>query len=118
MRVLANQDNNVVFLLVESDGKTPAIVESSGITVEYSVNCSQFAAYIGDVLSIGKGWYCLSINPGDAPDLSPLVLTASAQGTLEWRDIIEVVNMPRTSPWNSSDAGQWHLPVGRFGVIR
>ena len=118
MRVLANQDNNVVFLLVEPDGITPASVESSSITVEYSVNCGQFAGYVGDVSSIGRGWYYLSINPGDAPDFSPLILTASAQGTLEWRDILEVSNPKETTQQPVAQAGQWYLPIGRFGVIR
>lgn len=118
MRILANQPNNIVLLLVLSDGVTPASTNVADIDVKYSINCSQFATYAGVVSSMGNGWYSLSINPGDAPDLSPLVLTASGPGTLEWRDIHEIVNMPRTSPWNSSDAGQWHLPIGRFGVIR
>ena len=118
MRILANQPNNIVLLLVQPDGITPSNVDASSISVKYSVNCSSFAQYTGIVSSIGNGWHSISLNPGNAPNYAPIIITASAPGTLEWRDILEASNQPGVALLTAAQAGQWYLPVGRFGVIR
>lgn len=96
MQLQRNQDNVLVFLLVQdSDPRVTVDPDLGTLEVSYSIDGGPFVPYSGQVTRIGFGWHSVTVNPGDG---AILVLRAKGEGTAEWRDIHEIMNPAQAQP--------------------
>ena len=72
-------------------------VDPSQITVTISMNGQPLAVHDGNIMSLGQGWFLVDIPvPPDVDPLAPVIMTARLEGSPEWRDIHEFMNITDT----------------------
>lgn len=79
----------LVFLLVQKDDPTLPATDMQP-AVQISKNGGSFTPPSGSVSQMGNGWYSLQLTAAETDVDGPLVVIASDEGTLEWRDIHQV----------------------------
>lgn len=112
MQIDQSSTSSVVFLLVDdSDMYSP--VEGATPQVSISANGGVFAELTNRTSSIGAGWYRLDLTPAETATPGPLIVRASAPGTAEWRDIIQIVG-----PSDSAGGGGTTEPPTSVNLVR
>lgn len=91
MIIAQNSTPTIVFLLVSADDGVTAMsgVESS-VQVQIAKNGGSFTGITGSVAEMGNGWYKFELNDAETDVEGALIVVASADGTLEWRDLHQV----------------------------
>ena len=87
-----NTAATIVLLLVSDDNGIDGMEGLAGsITVKMSKNGSSLSPVTVTLTELGDGWYTFSLSESHTDTIGPLIITARAEGTLEWRDIHQVV---------------------------
>lgn len=79
----------IVFLLVDAEDYSTPVTEAQP-SVAVSKNGGEFAPASGTAEEIGFGWYRIVLTAEETDTDGPLILRAYAEGTSEWRDIMQV----------------------------
>lgn len=97
MNIVMGSTPLIVFLLVKSaDPNTP--LTGAQPAVMLGVNGAAFTAAGGTVGEIGDGWYKIKLSATETGTAGVLILRASAAGSLEWRDMHQVVLPDEAQP--------------------
>lgn len=109
MQITKGSSSLVVFLLVDrSDFYTP--VPNQNPTVRISMHGGPFQATTEAARPIGDGWYKVQLTPQETSQVGQLIVTAAANGTAEWRDVMQVV-----APQEEEAVGGGYTDVIRNG---
>ena len=81
-----NSENRIVFLLVAAVDQSP-LAEAEQLTLALSAAGEPFATPDVEIDEIGAGWYSFDLPADYTLEIGPLIVRATAKGSMEWRDI-------------------------------
>lgn len=92
MIITNNTKATIVFLLVSDENGIDGVDGlASKISVKTSKNGSALTPITVQIAGLGDGWYSFPLSRDQTNITGPLIITAKADGTLEWRDIHQIV---------------------------